>query len=256
MTGFNSVDFVWDTCIEFLYDKELYAESISELLKEQGAKKILDCSCGTGFPSIQLAKRGFNVTASDASSRMLSRFRKNMEKEKLSIPFFKLKWNKLDSFFDSGFDAVLCRGNSLPYAVSWEKNSVDLEKARKEIFVSLKNMFNLLKENGFLYVDLSPRESFSPLNTVFIHKFRPKEIDGKTVLIDWKITHFLDKGKRIWNANLLVKETKKNFSLRFEGYHLRHAELLSILKEVGFKRIFPYVDIEGEKTYDVFLAFK
>jgi len=256
MTGFGSVDFIWDTCIEFLYDKKLYSNSLSFLLKEQNAKKILDCSCGTGFPAIQLAKKGFDLTCSDSSNRMLKRFKENFEKENLSIPFFNLKWKNLDSFFNPEFDAVLCRGNSLPYCVSWEKNSVDLNKARKEIFVSLKNMFNLLKENGFLYVDLPPREAYSPLNTTFLHNFGPKKINGKTVLVDWKITHFLEEGKRIWNANLSVKETKQNFSLRFEGYHLRHSELLSLLKEVGFKKILPYFDIKGEKTYDVFLAFK
>ncbi len=256
MTNFDSTDFIWDTCIEFLYNKELYAESLSQLLKEHNAKKILDCSCGTGFPAIQLKKKGFDLTCSDLSERMLKRFKNNMQRESLSIPFHKLSWTELNSFFNTKFDAVLCRGCSLPYCVSWEKDSVDLDKARKEIFASLQNMHDILEENGLLYLDLSPRESHSPLNTTFIHNFGSKKIDNQTVSVNWKIHHFLEESKRIWNANVLVKESKKTFSMSFEAYYLRHSELLSMLKKIGFKKIFPYFEVEGENTYDVFLAVK
>jgi len=256
MCAFNSIDFIWSVCIEFLYrDKELYAGSLSKILKENNSDKILDCSCGTGFPSIQLAKNDFNLTCSDASNKMLSGFKKNMEKQSLLIPTFNLKWKHLDSFFKQEFDAVLCRGNSLPYCVSWEKNSVDLNKAGKEILVSLRNMFNVLKKGGMLYIDLSPREAFSPLNTTFIHKFGPKIIDGKKIVLDWKIQHFLEEKRRVWDAVVSV-ENEKNFPIHLEGYHLRHSELISMLKEIGFKKIRSYAEVEGEKTYDVFLAFK
>ena len=70
----NIVD-LWELCLKVEYNEELLVEGLEEWFKIQTShENILDCACGTGFPSIKLLKKGYNVTCSDASTEMLERF--------------------------------------------------------------------------------------------------------------------------------------------------------------------------------------
>ncbi len=256
MSNLYSIDFIWDICLESLYNKKLYSKSLTKLFNKYNSKKILDCSCGTGFPSIELKKNGFDLTCSDASFNAVKILKSKLKQENISMPVLNLSWQKLDSFFNEEFDAVLCRGNSISYAVSWEKNSVDLEEARKEIIVSLKNIYSVIKKGGILYIDIASLKPKNPLNSVFIKEFSSGKLKGKKLSISSEVNNLVTENKRTWKLNVLVEPENKSHSIYSEGYLLTKIELVSVLKQIGFKEILPCSEIKGEKVYDAFVALK
>lgn len=69
-------------------------------------RSILDTACGTGFPSLDLIKKGYkNVTCSDGDPRHVKILKKKLKKENLQVPVTQAKWQTL--MLDKEFDVVL-----------------------------------------------------------------------------------------------------------------------------------------------------
>jgi len=111
--------------------------------------KILDVGCGTGRHSIELSKRGYNITGIDLSDSQLARAREKAEKQNLTINFLKHDARKLP--FINEYDAVimLCEGafslmetDEMNYEIL--KNATTaLKKHGKFIFTTLNGLFPL-----------------------------------------------------------------------------------------------------------------
>jgi ubiquinone/menaquinone biosynthesis C-methylase UbiE len=82
--------------------------SASLLFKARGYKRILDLGCGTGRHSIYLAKKGFDVYATDISPTGIEITREKAE----SLGLQNMHFQQLDMisipFADNFFDAVVC----------------------------------------------------------------------------------------------------------------------------------------------------
>jgi SAM-dependent methyltransferase len=78
--------------------------------------RILDCACGTGPLAVGLAQRGFDVTATDASPRMVERTRALAADAGVGLAVRACRWDELPEQGFAPFDAVLCVGNSLAHA--------------------------------------------------------------------------------------------------------------------------------------------
>lgn len=75
--------------------------------------RLLDCAAGTGMLAVGLARRGFEVVATDASPAMVARMRELDPK----LPAVACRWDQLGhQGWNGRFDAVLCVGNSLTHA--------------------------------------------------------------------------------------------------------------------------------------------
>ncbi len=131
------------------YDKEEPAKHISQIISQYNTKdknqlNILDCSCGTGNPSLSLVKRGFNVTSSDGSAEMLETIKKNSQKTnvQLNVATRPVLWEQLiEHFGGNKFDIVICSGNSICHLPP---------AGVKE---SIKQMVCVLEEGGLLLID-------------------------------------------------------------------------------------------------------
>ncbi|HIB45103.1 MAG TPA: class I SAM-dependent methyltransferase [Candidatus Lambdaproteobacteria bacterium] len=117
-----------------------------EIQKNKNAK-ILDIGCGTGRHSIELSKRGYDITGVDLSNSLLKRAKEKAAKHKLKVVFQQHDARKLP--FENEFDLVimLCEG-AFPLMETDEMN-----------FIILKNAANALKPNGKLI--------FTTLNGLF-----------------------------------------------------------------------------------------
>jgi SAM-dependent methyltransferase len=121
---------------------------------------VLDCACGTGTDAVALARLGFQVDASDASSAMVEQARQSAREAGVNIAFHVADWRELPSVFDHKFDAVFCIGNSLAHLPD-ETAMID----------SLIGMRQVLNDGGVLVVSSrdwerlrseSPRVSVAP----------------------------------------------------------------------------------------------
>jgi SAM-dependent methyltransferase len=115
---------------EVLLSPEGSAAAFDDVLAELPAgARVLDCACGTGTLAAGLARRGFAVSASDASEAMVARTRA------LGVPAEVRRWEELDG---GPYDAVFCVGNSITHA--------------QDRRAALGGMRRVLREDGLLAV--------------------------------------------------------------------------------------------------------
>ena len=106
-------------------------------------KKLLEIGCGIGVDSIQLAKRGYQVTAVDLTENALTVARQFAERRGVSIDFRLGNAEGLD-FPDASFDAV--------YSFGVLHHTPDIERSVAEVH-------RVLRPGGTAYVMLYHRDS-------------------------------------------------------------------------------------------------
>jgi RimJ/RimL family protein N-acetyltransferase/2-polyprenyl-3-methyl-5-hydroxy-6-metoxy-1,4-benzoquinol methylase len=111
--------------------------------------KILDVGCGTGRHSIELTKRGYNVTGIDLSESQLQRAREKAAAENLNITFLKHDARHLPFRGEFDLAIMLCEGG-FPLMETDEMNfeilrsaATALKKPGKFIFTTLNGLFPL-----------------------------------------------------------------------------------------------------------------
>ncbi len=111
--------------------------------------RILDLGCGTGRHSIELTKRGYNVTGVDLSESQINRAKENAKALGLKIDFSIADARSLT--FENEFDLIimLCEG-AFPLMETDEMNFQILQNATKAlknngifIFTTLNGLFPL-----------------------------------------------------------------------------------------------------------------
>jgi len=215
------------------YDDEVFTKgTIGEcdfIEKEAGYNKqikILDIGCGTGRHSIELAKRGYQVTGIDLSESQLARAREKAREQKLDIEFLMHDARRLPYNKEFDLAIMICEG-AFPLMETDEMNFQILESAAKAlkdngklIFTTLNGLFPLFHSvKEFLAHESEEGNATYDDNTFDLMTFRDH---NKTVVTD-------DAGNR--------KELDCN-----ERYYVP-SEITWLLKSLDFKKI----DISGAK---------
>jgi SAM-dependent methyltransferase len=114
------------------YESEVdYLEKIFKKHSEKRIHDVIDISCGTGGHAILLAKRGYSVTALDASSHMLEIAREKKVKARI-MPRFLLA-NMNDFRLEQTFDACISMFDSIDYLGSLEEVEATFINVRKHL---------------------------------------------------------------------------------------------------------------------------
>jgi len=170
---------------------------IIDLNLKNGAK-ILDIPCGQGRHSVELAKKGFQVTGVDYSSTALQAAKKWALQNKVSPIFIKqdMRFLKLNE----QFNAIIMLGNSFGYF-----SDTDNEKI-------IKNISALLKPKGLFIIHL-----LNPIKVIkqFGEKNVFKILNGYVNIKDISFDPFSFVRKSEWT---IVRNNKKkilNVKLRF-----------------------------------------
>jgi len=209
------------------YDSESFTQGtigecdfIETELNSNKTFKILDVGCGTGRHSIELTKRGYNITGIDLSESMLNKARKKAIESNLEINFMNLDARNLP--FNMDFDAaiMLCEGG-FPLMETDEMNfeilknvAKSLKEKGKFIFTTLNGLFPLYHSIEKFLTDSSQEDNATyRSNTFDLMTFR-----------DFNITEFIDDygNKKTLHCN--------------ERYYVP-SEINWLLKSLGFKNI-------------------
>ena len=238
---------LWDREVRDFWVKS-YAESLSNLLKNNGVKSILDTSGGTGYPLIEFAQMGWDVTYADSSIEMFQFFENKIKLLDLSVPIFLVKWQELDSKIERKYDALLCRGNSFIYMDGYDE-VYNVEKVKKNMKIALSQFYERLNSNGVFYIDLLKETSIT------CNKNVEHEIFYETYSSLFEIIY--DEETNIRKSIETIRVLKDNLTYQRElyGYVLKEDELKEMLLEAGFSSV-EKVDIESSNFTNSFLAKK
>lgn len=240
---------IWDICTQFMWD-ESYVSGLDTFLREHGIRTILDVAGGTGFPSIDLKKRGWDVCYADGSPEMVDLFRKKVEARSLQIPTCNSNWSELEKKIPSKFDVVLCRGNSLVYVDSWDGGQPTVT-AEQDIRNALTQFYMRVNDGGLIYVDIFSSTEFDHKTYPFIEEFGQREINGMPVSMRWKVDHKPEVNLRV--VKIRISKEGQAYEHNLYSYLLRQEDLVKLMANVGFKNI-QQTPVAGESHYTVFTA--
>jgi len=117
----------WNSCFSsYKHDPPELPDSvvskITNVLRSEGCRDVLDLGCGFGSWSLALARNGFNVTAVDISEEALIKLRKRAESVGLVI---KAVSESVDRFKKpNSYDAVLCISVLDHIPLAWAESSI------------------------------------------------------------------------------------------------------------------------------------
>ncbi len=204
-------------------------DGVLKLLSLKNGASILDCPCGYGRHSIELARRGFEVTGSDINSIHLQKATDVAKENSLNVVFNKDSMLSLE--YSSQFDAVINMFYSFGFFDTDEEN----EKV-------LKNFFHALKPGGkfLMHTDVNiPRI----LSGQYKEDEQRSLLTGKTLRI---IDSYDSQTKRIngaWIIQSNGKEERKDYSVRV----YTKEEFEAMCKRIGFSSVVIYSGWEGDK---------
>jgi len=189
----SEVKFGWNKqSIKWYLESEKNTTFYKKILEElnpfiKDSRTILDIGCGLGSFSIELAKKGYNVTAIDKSPLAIEAF---LEKAKLmNLTNMEILNSSYEEFpFDNNYDTVFI---SYMMGLVNENNITDImKKVNKRLIVVLpfrkiKNDFSINELYAEIGIDLKSLEQFNYIDIINILNKRNKKYILKKVTAEF-----------------------------------------------------------------------
>ncbi len=151
MPAWYDDDSFWETFYPAMFHRrrwEVASEEVNsalDLLDLEPGAEVLDFCCGPGRHALELARRGYRVTAVDRTASYLEFGRRRAEAEGLSVEFVQ---GDVRAFgLEQGFDAAV----SLYTSFGYFEDPADDQRV-------LRNLHRALRPGGKLMMDLSGKE--------------------------------------------------------------------------------------------------
>ncbi|MBN1942079.1 MAG: class I SAM-dependent methyltransferase [Phycisphaerae bacterium] len=188
---------------------------IKKVLRLRKGRRVLDCPCGMGRISFNLAKLGLDITGADLTALYIRRARKRAKEQKLDIPFLRCDMRELP--FENEFDAVVNWFTSFGYF----DEAGNLQAARVA--------FAALKPGGKFLIEMINKSWLIP-------RFRDKDdntVNGVRII---SRNHWDAKNSRVCNTWTFIKG-KKRETHRFSHVLYTAPQLRSLLRQAGFRDV-------------------
>mgnify|MGYP000431802845 CR=1 FL=1 len=147
----------WDELIDWESRAESEGSFFIDILKEKGARCVLDVATGTGFHSVRLLKSGFEVVSADGSAQMLRKAFTNGCKHGFILRTVLADWRWLNRDVHGEYDAIICLGNSFTHLFD--------ERDRRK---ALAEFYAMLKHDGVLILDQRNYDAILDLSLIHI----------------------------------------------------------------------------------------
>jgi len=227
---FDDDDF-WETMAPMLFSSsitDLAIEQVDDVEKLLGIEKdsdVLDLCCGVGRHSIELAKRGYRVTAVDRTSLYLGELRRATERLRLAVELIQSDMRQFRR--PNSYDAVINMFTSFGYFE-------DQDDDRRVV----ENVFSSLRQDGKLVMELVGKEILAKI-------FQPRNWqrweDGTIMLEEHTVTRNWSWMENTWTV--IRPGFYKEFRLSHRVYSA--SELSTLLFESGFHTVDVYGHLSG-----------
>jgi len=233
---FNDTKF-WELYAPVIFDDNRLSEApyvadnivrLAKIKQFSAAPRILDMCCGFGRISIELARRGFNVTGVDIMKTYLNDAKKQARNEKLKIEYVHSDARNFlrPGFFDMAINLYVSFGY-------FENSDDDL--------LVLRNICNSLKSGGVFIMEALGKE-------IAVRDFIEAdwfERPGYTLLTEYEALDSWTRLKTRWILLNDEKRIEKVFTQRLYAA----SELRDLLVKAGFRTVEIFGDWD-ESPYD------
>ena len=227
-------DVFWETWGPVMFTQQRLADSPAEvegiisLLGIKPGAPVLDLCCGVGRHSLELARRGVQVTGVDRTPRYLEQATEQAKKERLKVEFIQ---DDMRTF---------CRPDTFNAAISMFTSFSYFEDPEEDRQVVV-NVYRSLKSGGVFLLETMGKE-------VLARIFREKdwnEHNGMLVLQERKVSQNWGWMENRW---IMIKDDKRS---EFKVTHRLYSatELAALLAGCGFAQVEVYGDLTGS-AYD------
>ncbi|MCF7983512.1 MAG: class I SAM-dependent methyltransferase [Thiohalocapsa sp.] len=216
---------LWDQLIDWDGRAEAEGDFFIRVLKEHGARKVLDVATGTGFHSVRLLRAGFEVTSADGSPNMLAKAFGNARDRDFLLRTVQADWRWLNRDVHDYYDAVICLGNSFTHL----HDENDRRKALAEFYATLRH-------DGVLILDQRNYDALLDHKVEPSHNYyycgdnvraTPEHLDDTLARFRYEFPQ-----DRVFHLNM---------------FPLRKRYVRRLLREVGFQTVTTYGDFQ--ETY-------
>ena len=227
-------DSFWETWGPLMFNPDKIAAAKEEMGKvvaltelSPGAS-VLDLCCGIGRCSLELARRGFNVTGVDRTTSYLTEARKQAEQEDLDVEFIQDDMRKF--IRPESFDCVISMFTSWTY---FENPDED-----KQVIL---NAYSSLKPGGKLVIQTHGKETLARI-------FQERGWNERDGVIWLQEREVRNNWSWMWNRWILLKGNER---IEAEITHRIYAglEIVNLLTDCGFSKVELFGDLDGS-PYD------
>ncbi|NEO25856.1 MAG: methyltransferase domain-containing protein [Kamptonema sp. SIO4C4] len=215
----------WDELISWGDRATSEGSFFIDILKEHGAKRILDVATGTGFHSVRLRQAGFDVVSADGSPEMLTKAFENARRHGIVLRTVQADWRWLNRDIHQKFDAIICLGNSFTHLFD--------ERDRRK---TLAEFYAALRHDGILILDQRNYDSIldQGFSSKHIYYYCGENVKAEPEHVDEGLARFRYEfpDKSVYHLNM---------------FPLRRQYSRRLMHEVGFQRIKTYGDFQ--ETY-------
>ena len=233
-TPWHDSDSFWEIYESLIFTGKVIAAAPQEIehaiamLKLEPGARICDLCCGVGRHSLELARRGFQVTSVDRTERYLNQAKAKAEAEGLDIEF--VHKDARDFRRPDSFDAVINLFTSFGYF-----------EAPSENVAVLENIYASLKPGGKLLIELMSKEVLARI----FQERDWREENGAILLEERKVGKNWEFIESRW---ILFKDGKK-YEHTFTPKIYSAVELCEMLRRSGFREMETFGGLDGS-PYD------
>ncbi len=201
-------------------------------------KDLLDIACGTGGYSLELSKKGYNVTAADIDAAMIEGLKTKLFNKKYKINYIQSGMLELKDEIHSTFDLAFCIGNSVVHLSGMD-----------EIQSFFKTVKGLLNNGGSFIIQI--------INYDRVISKDIKElpvIENAEAGLRFERYYRYQKDLNIVHFKTILSVGDKRMENEIPLFPLLSTDAADMLKSAGFGRVKPYGDFIGNE-YDKYGSY-